>query len=189
MHLARQQSQRHAPPVSRIPPQRSGNAIEIECSPMRIAPSQSVTVQQVAIGDEATKNPEEWQSEVVAAIAAPQSEILELEVSGNPADGGSGLDDAQDSREVIPQNEGRDDRYVPIEAALKDVEPQAAVQAQTAASDNASSQETVPLAQVSADVIVLEPKSTAPTAARSRRGDSWGLGWPPRCKAHEGATT
>jgi hypothetical protein len=134
---------------------------------MRIAPSQSATVQQVAIGDEAAENLEERQSGAVAAIAAPQSEILEVKVSGNPADGGSGLDNVQDSREVIPQNEGRDDRYVPIEAALKDVEPQAAVQAQTAGPDNASPQEIVPLAEVSADVCLPEPKSTAPAVAES----------------------
>jgi hypothetical protein len=167
VQLARQQSQRHASPVSRIPPQRSGNTIEIERSRTRIAPSQSSTVEQPAIEDEAAKNPDERHS--VPAVAAPQSEILEAELSGNPADGGSALDEVQDSREVIPANEEDDGRQVPIEVALEDAEPPAAVKAQAIEPDNASHQETVPLAQVSADVIVLEPESTAPAGAG--RGD------------------
>ena len=130
-------------------------------------PLHNLTVEQPAIEDEAAKNPDERHS--VPAVVAPQSEILEVDLSGNPVDVGSALDEVQDSREVIPANEGGDGRQVPIEVALEDAEPPAAAKAQAVEVDNASPQETVPLAQVSADVIVLEPKSTAPAVAE--RGD------------------
>jgi hypothetical protein len=167
VQLAEQQSQRHASSVGRVAAQRNGTTIELESTPIRIAPSRFATVEQPALEDEAAKNPEGSYFQAIPEHGVPQSEILDVEVSGNPADGGSRLDDVQDSSEVIPRNEGRDDHYVPIEAALKDVEPQVAVQALTAAPDNASPQETVPLAQISADVLVLEPKSTTPAVAES----------------------
>jgi hypothetical protein len=166
--LAEKQSERHASHVSRIPAQRSGTTLEIEPRPMAIAPSQSATMEQAAIEDDAAKNAEEKQSGAVPAVPAPQAEILEVEVSCNPADGGSPLDEVHDFREVFPPNEGRDGHEAPMEAALEDVEPPAAVKAQAVAPDGASRQETVPLAQVSADVILLEPKSTAPAVAGGR---------------------
>src|SRR6266404_2774967 len=106
--LAEKQSERHALHVSRIPAQRSGTTIEIEPRPMAIAPSQSATMEQAAIEDDAAKNAEEKHSGAVPAVPAPQAEVLEVEVSCNPAEGGSPLDEVHDFREVFPPNEGRD---------------------------------------------------------------------------------
>jgi hypothetical protein len=164
VHLAEPQSHLHASPAHRNPSQRGSTAIEIQRSPMRIAPSQSATVEQPAIEEEAAKIPEERNSEAVPPVAAPQSEILEAGLSGNPAEGASALDEVQDSGAVIAPNEGRDCLLVPIEVVREDVEPQAAAKAHAVEPDDANPKGKDPSPQILADAIVLEPKSTAPGA-------------------------
>jgi hypothetical protein len=165
LHLVEQQSQRHALPTNRDPAQRSSTSNEIQRSPMRIAPSQSATVEQSAVEMGAAKNPEERNSELVRAVSVPQSEFLEVEPSANP--GGCALAEVQGSRKVIMPNEGRDDR-VPIEVVGAGAEPPAAVQAHAVESGNSSPKRKVQLAQVPADEIVHRPKSTAPAVGENR---------------------
>ena len=169
--LTKKQSQRHASHVSDIPAQRSGAAIAIAPRLLRIAHSQSAAVEQPTVEeDDVATYPEEKHSGAVPSVAAPESEILEAQVSCQTTDGGFSLDEVQNSRELTSANEGHEGRQVPIQLLVEDVEPLAAAKAQNVAADDADQPETAPLAEVPAGVILLEPKSAAP-AAVAEKGD------------------